>query len=67
MLELSRGEPRTPAYPQRRESQMLEPMVDILIGDYYHLELAKKPQGILKSGMTVAFDGWPYNNRERNA
>ena len=66
MLELSRREPRIPAYPPQRESQMLEPMVDILIGDYYHPELAKKSQGVLKSGMIAAVDGWSFNSRGQN-
>jgi hypothetical protein len=33
---------------------MLESMVDILTGDYYHLELAKKLQGIPEHGITIA-------------
>jgi hypothetical protein len=62
MPKMSKGDSRSPAYP-RRETPMLEPMVDILTGDYYHLELAKKPQGIPDHGMTAAFDGWPFSSK----
>jgi hypothetical protein len=63
MPELSRGDSRPPVYPTRRESQMPEPMVDILICDYYHPELAKKPSTVLENGMTAAFDGWPFSSK----
>jgi hypothetical protein len=63
MPELSRRDPRTSAYPIKKESQMPKPKVDILTGDYYCPEQSKKSQGIPKKGMTVAFDGWPFSNR----
>jgi hypothetical protein len=44
---------------------MPEPMVDILIGDYYHLELAKKLLVVPESGMIAAFDGWSFSSRDR--
>jgi hypothetical protein len=63
MLELSRRDSRLPVYPTRRESHMLEPMVDILTSDYYHPEPAKKPLAIPESGITTTFDGWPFSSR----
>jgi hypothetical protein len=63
MPELSRRDPRTPAYSTKKELQMPKPMVDILTGDYYHPKPAKKPQGITKSDMLAAFDGCPFSSR----
>jgi hypothetical protein len=42
MPEMSKGDSRTLASPTKRELQMPKPMVDILTGDYYHPEPAKR-------------------------
>jgi hypothetical protein len=42
---------------------MLELMVDILTGDYYHLEHSKGPPRILENNTTAAIGGWPFNNK----
>ena len=63
MPKLERGDLRIPNYPLRMELQMLEPMVDILTSDYYHLEHTKRPPRIRENNSTAAIGGGPFNSK----